>query len=146
MSLVVADTSAIIAAYDRAAADHERAQELLAVSVTVVSPLVLDEVDHLLLARFGKERRVADLVLNDLLESIDDDRMVLASLDRHDLRAAQDVIRRYAGLRLDLADATSVVLAHRYLTNEVLTLDVKDFRAVTPLTPGMAAFRLPLQD
>lgn len=48
---------------------------------------------------------------------------------------------RYASLQLDLADAVNVVLAARFQTNVVLTLDHRDLRAVRPLTHH-AAFRL----
>lgn len=44
-------------------------------------------------------------------------------------------------LRLDLADAATVVLAESHATAAVLTLDRKDLRAITPLT-GDAAFRM----
>lgn len=44
-------------------------------------------------------------------------------------------------MRLDLTDATVVVLAERYETIDVVTLDRRDFRVVTPLT-GQVTFRL----
>ncbi|RBO90903.1 PIN domain-containing protein [Nocardia puris] len=146
MSFFIADTSAIIAAYDRAADLHDRARDLLATSVAVVSPMVLDEIDHLLIARFGKDRRIADLVLDDLLTSAEEGAVLIPAVDRDDVRVAQKVIGQYRGLRLDLADAVNVVLAERYLTNDILTLDEKDFRALRPLTPAHNAFRLLLQD
>ncbi|WP_220139970.1 PIN domain-containing protein [Nocardia huaxiensis] len=146
MSFFIADTSAIIAAYDRAAELHEQAREYLDTSVAVVSPLVLDEVDHLLIARFGKDRRTADLVLDDLLTSAEEGEVLVPVVDRDDLRVAQKIIEQYRGLRLDLADAVNVVLAERYLTNDLLTLDEKDFRAIRPLTSAHRSFRLLLQD
>ncbi|MFJ9057414.1 hypothetical protein [Streptomyces sp. NPDC102409] len=48
----------------------------------------------------------------------------------------------YAGLRLDLADAVGVVLADRCRTDRISTLDQRDFRAITPLTPGLTAVRI----
>ncbi|MET8774333.1 PIN domain-containing protein [Nocardia sp. NPDC050713] len=146
MSFFIADTSAILAAYDRAAEMRERARDFLATSVAVVSPLVLDEIDHLLIARFGKDRRVADLVLDDLLASAEEGAVLIPAIDRDDLRVSQKLIEQYRGLRLDLADAVNVVLAERYLTNDILTLDEKDFRAIRPLTPAHVSFRLLLQD
>ncbi|MFB4422737.1 hypothetical protein C5F59_016770 [Streptomyces sp. QL37] len=35
-----------------------------------------------------------------------------------------------------------VVLADRYRTDRVFTLDERDFRAITPPTPGLTAFRI----
>ncbi|MGQ4601482.1 PIN domain-containing protein [Nocardia sp. R6R-6] len=146
MSFFIADTSAIIAAYDSAAPHGARVRELLATSVAVVSPLVLDEVDHLLVARFGKDRHVADPVLDDLVTSAEEGAVLVPTVDHHDLRVAQKLIQQYQGLRLDLADAVNVVVAERYLTNAILTLDEKDFRAIRPLTPIHPAFHLLLQD
>jgi predicted nucleic acid-binding protein len=146
VSFFIADTSAVIAAYDRAAELHDRARELLSTSVAVVSPLVLDEIDHLLVARFGKDRRTADLVLDDLLTSAEEGAVLVPAVDHSDLRVAQKIIQQYRGLRLDLADAINVILAERYLTNDLLTLDEKDFRAIRPLTPVHRSFRLLLQD
>jgi predicted nucleic acid-binding protein len=40
--------------------------------------------------------------------------------------------------RLDLADAVNVVLAERYETDVVLTLDRRNFRAVRPLNSHTA--------
>lgn len=57
------------------------------------------------------------------------------------LRVARRVQNKYLAVRRDLTDATNVSLAERYETVAVLTLDRRDFRAITPLT-GHAAFRL----
>lgn len=146
MTLVLADTSAIIAAHDTAATEHERADRMLSQSVAIVSPLVLDEVDHLLVARFGKNRLVANLVLDELLTAAEEGAVIVPQVDAADLAVARELIGRYRDLRLDLADAVSVVLAARYRIVDILTLDERDFRAVRPLTPGVAAFRLPVQD
>lgn len=56
------------------------------------------------------------------------------------LRVARRVQNRYLALRLDRTDATNVSLTG-YETVAVLTLDRRDFRAISPLT-GDAAFRL----
>jgi hypothetical protein len=34
------------------------------------------------------------------------------------------------------------VLADRYRTDRIFTLDQRDFRAITPLTAGIGAFRI----
>ncbi|MFD4456413.1 PIN domain-containing protein [Nocardia sp. NPDC058480] len=146
MSFFIADTSAIIAAYDSAAPQGPRVRELLGTGVAVVSALVLDEVDHLLVARFGKDRRHANLVLDDLLTSAEEGSVLIPPVDHPDIRLAHRIIGQFAGLRLDLADAVNVALAERYLTNEILTLDERDFRALKPLNSSYAAFRLPIQD
>jgi hypothetical protein len=45
-------------------------------------------------------------------------------------------------LRLDLANAVGVVLADRYRTDQILTLDQRDYRAIEPLTRGFSSFRI----
>jgi uncharacterized protein len=71
-----------------------------------------------------------------------DGRYRLAELKHVDLAAAQAVRAEYEGLRLDLADAVGVDLADKYRTDRIFTLDQRDFRAIEPLTPGVAAFRI----
>ncbi|MCW2875656.1 MAG: PilT protein domain protein, partial [Streptomyces oryziradicis] len=39
-------------------------------------------------------------------------------------------------------DAVGVVLADRYKTNRIFTLDQRDYRAIIPLTPGLTAFHI----
>jgi uncharacterized protein len=146
VTLCIADTSALLAAYDNASLEQGRVRSLLSESVAVVSPLVLDELDHLLVARFGKDRRVANMVLNDVLQSADEGAVLVAAVDVRELRLAQEVVNHYSGLRLDLGDAVNVVLADRYVTDSILTLDIKDFRALRPLTAAYSAFYLPIQD
>ena len=47
-----------------------------------------------------------------------------------DVAAAAGVIERYRDLRIGLADASIVVLAERFQTDRVLTLDERHFRAL----------------
>lgn len=54
----------------------------------------------------------------------------LESFSRDDLVEAVGVIERYADFGLGLADASNVVLANRYDTLDVLTLDERHFRVL----------------
>ncbi len=45
-------------------------------------------------------------------------------------RAAERLIARHADLDIGLADASLVVLAHRYAIREILTLDERHFRVL----------------
>jgi predicted nucleic acid-binding protein len=86
-------------------------------------------------------------VIDALTARISEGRYKLADLSNADLITAQSVRRKYEGLRLDLADAVGVVLADRYRTDRIFTLDQRDFRAIEPLTAGMKSFRiLPADD
>ncbi|MGH2382676.1 MAG: hypothetical protein ACRDG7_15860 [Candidatus Limnocylindria bacterium] len=57
-----------------------------------------------------------------------------------DVAAAERVIGRYPALEVGLADASLVVLAHRYGIRDVLTLDERHFRVLRG--PGGRPFRL----
>lgn len=52
-------------------------------------------------------------------------------MNRADVGEAALVIARHRGLGLGVADASLVVLAGRYDTHEILTLDHRHFRVVT---------------
>jgi len=138
--IVVADTSGIIAAFDRNAPEGPTCRKLLQEAGTVIlSPLVLAEVDHLARARLGSAARTT--ILDLMLTQVRRMRFQVPDIGAETLATAVAVISRYADLDLDLADAVSVALAADYRTDAVLTLDRRDFRAVRPLTPH-AAFRL----
>lgn len=136
--IVVADTSALFAAFDAGQPDHAAAAAVMEEETLLLSPLILTELDHLIRRDFGFDAAV--LVARALTDRIADGRYRLASPANKDLLAAADVRANYASLELDLADAVSVVLADRHRTNMIFTLDQRDFRAVEPLTAGFSSF------
>lgn len=138
--IVVADTSALIAAFDVAEPAHAAAARVMERESLVVSPLVLAELDHLVRRDMGFSVTVQ--VLNALLGRMSLGRYKLPELRHGDVVAAQEIRMKYEHLRLDLADAVGVVLAGRYNTNRIFTLDQRDFRAITPLTPRFGAFQI----
>jgi predicted nucleic acid-binding protein len=139
MIVVVADTCAILAAADRSHPDGPAASAALERAGTIViSPMVLDEVDHLARRIAHDARgRIIDGIVTDIRRS----RVLIPEITADVLTEARSVIQRYADLDLDLSDAVSVALAAVYRTNAVLTLDYRDFRTVRPLTDHKA-FRL----
>ena len=131
--IVVADTSGIIAASDRNADESAACRSVLEDAGTVIiSPLVLTEVDHLAKERFGSAARSA--IIGVILEQAAVERFLIPATGPEILQPARGVQRHYSGLDLDLADAVNVVLAARYATRDLLTLDERDFRAIRPLT------------
>ena len=138
--ILVADTSGLIAASDRNAPESADCQAALAeAGTTLVSPLVLTEVDHLARARFGSNARssLIDFVIFQARRG----RFQIPEITVELLETARQVQRQYGGLDLDLAGGVNVALAAEYRTSSVLTLDRRDFRAIRPLTPH-PAFRL----
>lgn len=100
----------------------------------VLSPFVLAEVDYLLLGDLGTHAEVG--FLRDVAAGAYD----LAPFDSADVEAAIAVIEHYADLKIGLADASIVVLAGRYGTNRVLTLDLRHFRTLR--TPSGEKFKI----
>lgn len=133
MIVVVADTSGLLAALDEGHPDGAAARQVLDEAGTlIVSPVLLSELDHV--ARHVLGRDAAHHAVDDLARWARAGRVLLPQITHDGLTIAQAVRVRYANLRLDLADAVNVVLAADFNTDAVLTLDRRDFRAVTPLT------------
>ncbi|MFB8140926.1 MULTISPECIES: PIN domain-containing protein [Streptomyces] len=138
--IIVADTSALYAAFDAAQTEHAAAAKILEHERLAVSPLVVTELDHLVHRDLGFPAALQ--VMEALNSRMDDGQYRLAELKLADLHTAHEVRQKYEGLRLDLADAVGVVLADRYRTDRIFTLDQRDFRAMSPLTPGLDSFRI----
>jgi uncharacterized protein len=137
--ILVADTSGLIAASGRNAPESADCQAILAeAGTTLVSPLVLTEVDHLARARFGSNARssLIDFVIFQARRG----RFRIPEITVELLETARQVQCQYGGLDPDLADGVNVALAAEYRTS-VLTLDRRDFCAIRPLT-AHPAFRL----
>ena len=129
---LIVDSSALIAAADRDARQHgavgtalQQEQEAL-----VIPALVANEADYTILTRLGIDAELT--FLDDLASGW----FEVACLTDDELGAARDVAAAYRDLRVGLADASVVVLARRYGTRRLLTLDERDFRAMTPLQGG----------
>lgn len=99
-----------------------------------LSPFALQEVDHLVSERLGPGRSLS------ILDSVASAAYQLEPFGAADVAVAVAVMRRYADMRLGLADASIVVIAARHGTDRILTLDERHFRALRPLQGG--AFRL----
>lgn len=126
---MIVDTSALLAFFDRSEPDHAAVSAVIegAADGLVVSPYVLAELDYLVATRHGVKAEL--LVLDELAGGA----WELAALGRADLREARAVIDQYADQQIGLADASIVVLAARYATPEIATLDRRHFEVLRPL-------------
>lgn len=138
--IIVGDTSAVYAAFDQGQPEHPRAAAIMGQETLAISPLVLTELDHLTQRDLGFAAAMA--IQEAINARIFEGQYKLADLRPADLKAAYDVRTKYEDLRLDLADAVGVVLADRYQTDRIFTLDQRDFRAIAPLTSAFDAFRI----
>lgn len=98
--------------------------------VLVTSGVAVAEADYLILTRLGIDVELA--FLDDLAEGT----FVVECLTRNELGVARNLARRHRDLKLGLADASMVVLAHRYGTRRIITFDERAFRTVAPLQGG----------
>ncbi len=131
--MIIADTSGLIAFFSESGHQHERVASWLDKNddVMVVSPYVMAELDYLVATRKGVDAELA------VLAELSGGAYELATMPTEDVVTAQRVIGRYRDLGVGLADASMVVLAQRYGTRTILTLDHKHFSVLRPLDGGL---------
>jgi predicted nucleic acid-binding protein len=131
MALLV-DAGALYAQADADEPRHEAVAQVLTAEreALVTSELVVAEADYLILERLGIDAELA--FLDDLAQGT----FLVECLRREELGKARAVVERYRDLRLELADASLVILAERYRSTRVLTFDERAFRVVAPLQGG----------
>jgi hypothetical protein len=129
---LIVDASALYAQADADEPRHAAVASILRAErdALVTTELALAEADYLILERLGLEVEL------DLLADLVAGTYLVECLSREELRSARAVIERYRDLHLGLADASLVVLAERYDTRRILTLDERAFRVVRPLQGG----------
>jgi uncharacterized protein len=124
--MIVADTGALIALFDRSDRHHDDVRLLYEADpdAWVLPWAILPEVDYLTATHLGQ--RAQDLWLADLASgafSVEWGRP-------DDLSAADRICRRYKALRLGLVDAVVIAVAERLRAPAIATLDLKHFGAV----------------
>jgi predicted nucleic acid-binding protein len=124
--VIVLDTSGLLAAIDESQRQHAACARALSKArpPLILSPFVLAELDYLLTAEVGLEAEAA------LLEEVARGAYRLEPFDGPAVATAVEIISRYRDLAIGLADASIVVLANRYGTRDILTLDDRHFRAL----------------
>ena len=137
MTVLIADTSGLYAYYDGGDPEHKECRAAVASAAhLVVTPLVLAELDHLLSTRISPE--AAQGALAHVRDRVAVRRYAVPEIEPH-LSSALVTMRRYP--QIGLTDTMNVVMAAKYHTDAILTLDRRHFRVVRPLT-GHTAFRL----
>jgi uncharacterized protein len=124
--MIVADTGALIALFDRSDRFHEAVRRLYEDDPDqwILPWAILPEVDYLTAAHLGP--RAQDLWLADLSSGAFD-----VEWGRpEDLGVAERICRRYRALRLGLVDAVVIAVAERLRASAIATLDLKHFGAI----------------
>jgi len=134
--VILLDTSGLLAALFPDQRLHKECAAALrdAEPPRILSPFVLAELDYLILKYAGVE--VELMFLGEVRQGVYD----LVNLSSDEITDVQAIIKKYASLRVCLADAATVVLAEQYKTRDVLTLDERHFRAMK--TPSRKSFRI----
>ena len=134
--MIVLDTSGLLAAIDASQRQHKAAAAVLQRSPGpfLLSPFVLAELDYLI------STRVSGMAARALLDQVAAGVYRLEPMEARDVTEAAEIIDRYHDLQLGLTDASLIVLAGRYGTCDVLTLDERHLRAVRG--PGGRPFRI----
>jgi predicted nucleic acid-binding protein len=124
--VIVLDTSGLLAAIDESQRRHASCTDTLARSRApfILSPFVLAELDYLLATEVGTEAEAA------LLDEVARGVYRLETFSASEVATALEIIKRYRDLEIGLADASIVVLAHKYGVRDILTLDERHFRAL----------------
>jgi predicted nucleic acid-binding protein len=130
--VIVLDTSGVFAALNRTQPEHEAARRVLEnePGPFLLSPFVLAELDYLVATSAGV---AAEL---ELLTEVVAGAYELVAFPASDVAAARDLIARYSDSEMGLADGSIVVLADRFRTPRLLTLDERHFRSIRPLQGG----------
>jgi uncharacterized protein len=129
---LIVDAGALYAQADAEEPRHDAVARVLVAEreALVTTELAIAEADYLILTRLGVGVELA------FLEDLAMGTYIVACLTRDELRTAREIVERYRDLRLGLADASLVVLAHRYGTRRILTFDERAFRSVASLQGG----------
>jgi predicted nucleic acid-binding protein len=125
--MIVLDTSGLPAWIDASQRLHDAvAESMKNVSPPyLLSPFVLAELDYLVATRVGRKEE------HTLLEEIEGGAYDLVTFTNEDVGRARSVLMRFEDLEIGLADASIVIIAERYRTHDVLTLDERRFRTLT---------------
>lgn len=129
---MIVDTSALLAYFDAGEPEHDAVSRIIddAGDDLVVSPYVIAELDYLVATRIGV---IAELAV---LRELAGGAWTLAAFGAPDLELAASVVDKYRDQNLGVADASNVVLADRYRTRTIATLDRRHFEVVRPLRGG----------
>lgn len=133
---MIVDTGALLAYFDVAEPDHAAVSRAIdgAGDMLVVSPYVVAELDYLVATRVGIDAELA------VLRELSGGAWELPDFAAVDMQRAAEVIEKYRDQNIGIADASTVVLADRYRTRTIATLDHRRFTVLRPLDGGR--FRL----
>jgi predicted nucleic acid-binding protein len=122
--MIIADTGFFVALGNRRDQLHQIANKQLSLlqEPLITTYPVIVETSYLLAERSGQLSQFK------FLQQLTSDSIQIFQLDINDLKRALVLMKKYADLPMDLADASLVVLAERLKEGRILTTDNQDFR------------------
>lgn len=125
--MIVADTSAMLALLDARSFTHRAMVEVFRSfrSEWVLPWAILPELDHMV------PRRIGHAVAQALRADLAGYRYTVEWGARSDLQRALELDRTYGDLSLGLVDGAVMAVAERLEARAIVTLDLRDFGAVT---------------
>lgn len=137
--MIVIDTSAIVAFMNARDRHHAAVRTWLESEhdSLATTPMIVAEANHLVATRGSQQASAA--LRADLAAGAYSVEWWPAAM-----AATVRIADRYADMQLGLADASLVVLAERFRTVDVATLDERHFRALRPLSGGRVFRLLPV--
>ena len=125
---LIADTGGLYALYDADDKHHNAVCRVIEQErgPLIVPMAILGELDYLLREFLSIDAELA------FLEGIANGTYILEPLTVVDVARCRALIAMYRELDLGLADAAVIATAERFRIRRVLTIDERDFRAVTP--------------
>ena len=126
--MIILDTSALLAFFRADDPDHAAVSRVIRMpGERIVSPYVVAELDYLVLDRFGVKVELG------ILEELCTGAFALADMSALDVVLCRRLIATYSDHAIGIADASLVVLADRYGTNRICTLDRRHFSTLRTL-------------
>ena len=125
---MILDTSGLLAFFNDREPAHDAVRKVIdaADEDLVVSPYVVAEVDYLVATRHGVDAELA------VLRQLSGGAFELPEVTAVDLSKVVRVVERYRDQDIGVADASLVVLAARYRTRRIVTLDRRHFTVLRP--------------
>ena len=123
--MILVDTGAWLALADRGDADHARCRDFFRTNrepLTTTYP-VLVECVHLMFKRIGVEKTLA------WMETLATQGVGVFVMGADHLPRLSALMRQYADLPMDLADASLVLLAEEFGEGRIVSTDERDFHA-----------------
>lgn len=130
MANVIVDTSALLAYFDDSEPDHAAVAETIdgRADLLIVSPYVVAELDYLVATRHGVDAELT------VLEELTGGAWELPGFGAGELSQARSIVAKYRDQEIGVANASNVVLAERYGTRTIATLDRRHFDVLRPIT------------